>query len=112
MNGIDNTSDQRNIRYFKWACTAEGISCILLYLIAMPMKYQWGIWWQMIPIGTLHGIFFVWYLIMINYVYKPLKWDDEDTVTAILAAFFPFATFWVEKKMVLQMNKTILCCIP
>ncbi len=99
-NFLENWSNEKLIRQFKWACTAEGITCILLYLIAMPVKYQWDIWWQMIPIGTIHGVAFTWYLILLYYVRKPLGWDDEDTLIAVLAAFFPFATFWVEKKLV------------
>lgn len=96
---FDNMPQEKLIRQFKWACIAEFITCILLYLIAMPIKYQWGIWQQMIPIGSLHGAAFTWYLILLYYVYKPLKWDDEDLVIGVLAAFFPFATWYVEKNM-------------
>ena len=56
----DNMSDEKLIRQFKWACIFEGITCILLYLIAMPMKYQWDLVWQMPAVGSLHGIAFVW----------------------------------------------------
>lgn len=97
---FDKLSDQQRIKQFKIACIAEFITCILLYLIAMPIKYQYNIWQQMIPIGTLHGAAFTWYLILVYYVRKPLGWDDEDTVFAFLAAFFPFATLWVEKKLI------------
>lgn len=92
--------DKKLIRQFKMACIAEFITCVLLYLIAMPIKYQWDIWQQMIPIGSLHGAAFTWYLILVYYVRKPLKWDDEDLVFAVIAAFFPFATLWVEKNLI------------
>lgn len=100
MFNFENIPDETWVKYFKYACIAEGISCILLYLIAMPIKYQFGIWWQMIPIGTLHGIFFTWYLAQSVLVRKIIGWDDEDFVFVILAAFFPMGTFWVEKKMI------------
>ncbi|MBV7440980.1 DUF3817 domain-containing protein [Weeksellaceae bacterium TAE3-ERU29] len=100
LNYLKNIPENKLIKQFKYACVAEGITCILLYLIAMPIKYQWGIWWQMIPIGTLHGAMFTWYLALLYFVKKPLNWDDEDLVFAALAAFFPFATFWVEKDLV------------
>lgn len=96
---IENLPEEKLIKQFKYASIVEGITCILLYLIAMPIKYQFDIWWQMIPIGTLHGIAFTWYLALIYFVKKPLNWDDEDFVIAILAAFFPFATFWVERNL-------------
>ncbi|MGI9526023.1 MAG: DUF3817 domain-containing protein [Weeksellaceae bacterium] len=97
---FDNLSEKQLIKQFKQACVAEFITCVLLYLVAMPIKYQWDIWQQMIPIGTLHGAAFTWYLILLYYVREPLKLDDEDTVFAFLAAFFPFATLWVEKKLI------------
>lgn len=100
MNFYKNMPEEKCIRHFKKVCVGEGITCILLYLIAMPMKYQFGIAWQMIPIGILHGIMFTWYLYLLYFVRKPLRWDDEDLVFSILSAFFPFATFWVEKDLV------------
>lgn len=96
----ENMDEKQLIRQFRWACIAEFITCILLYLIAMPIKYQWDIWQQMIPIGSLHGAAFTWYLVLVYYVYKPLKWDDEDLVIAIIAAFFPFGTWYVERNMI------------
>ena len=30
---------------------------------------------------------------------KFYKWDDEDSIFALLAAFFPLATIWIEKKL-------------
>ena len=96
----ENMSDEKLIRQFKWACIAEGITCILLYLIAMPLKYQFDNVLLMPPVGALHGIAFIWYMAMLYYVRKPLKWDDEDLVIAGIAGFFPFLTFWVEKKLI------------
>ncbi|MDO5656021.1 MAG: DUF3817 domain-containing protein [Flavobacteriaceae bacterium] len=93
---------EKLIRQFKWACIAEFITCILLYLIAMPLKYQFDILWPMFPIGSLHGAAFIWYSGLLYFVRKPLNWDDEDLVIAILAAFFPFATWYVEKYMMNQ----------
>lgn len=87
-------------KWFKNACIAEGITCVLLYLVGMPIKYEFGIWWHMIPIGCLHGAMFTWYLLLAPFVKKAYKWDDEDFIFIILAAFFPLATFWVEKKLI------------
>ncbi len=77
---------------------------MVLYLIAIPLKYQFDIWWQMIPIGSLHGLFFTMYLLFCVPGRKALKWDDEDFVFALLASLFPFATFWVERELI---NKRI-----
>ncbi|MXV37777.1 DUF3817 domain-containing protein [Flavobacteriaceae bacterium Ap0902] len=102
---FDNLPEEKLIKQFKQVCVFEFVTCILLYLIAMPIKYEWDIWIQMIPIGSLHGFAFTWYLILFYYVRKPLKWDDEDAMFAFLAAFFPFATLWVEKRLIKDHKK-------
>lgn len=92
-------TEEEWIKYFKIFCVAEGITCFLLYLIAMPLKYSFDWTLVMIPAGSLHGLFFTLYLIACLPIRKIFEWDDEDFVFALLAAFFPFGTFWVEKKL-------------
>jgi integral membrane protein len=50
-------------------------------------------------IGSIHGLFFTLYLIFLPSVRKIYTWDDEDSVFALIAAFFPFATIWIDKKL-------------
>lgn len=97
---FEKVPPEKRKKRFKNACIVEGVTCILLFLVAMPVKYQFGIWWQMIPVGILHGAAFMWYLVQLPFVKNLYQWDDEDYVFAILSAFFPFATFWVEKKLI------------
>lgn len=84
---------------FKYACYAEFFSCFLLFIIAMPLKYFHQNEILMIPVGIFHGICFSYYLIFTVRVRKTYNWDDEDFVFALMAAFLPFATLWVEKKL-------------
>jgi hypothetical protein len=42
--------------------------------------------------GSIHGLFFTLYLILAFPCRKIYQWDDEDSVFALLAAFFPLAT--------------------
>ena len=95
--------DERIIKWFKKVCTAEAISCFLLYCIAMVWKRydSEGLLPTIfiIIVGNTHGFFFTLYLLLCLPVRKIFKWDDEDFVFALLSAFFPFATIWVEKKL-------------
>ena len=95
--------EEKIIKWFKQVCVAEAISCVLLYCVAM-------IWKRYDPnglastifiiiIGNLHGLFFTLYLLLCLPARKIFKWDDEDFVFALLAAFCPFATIWIEKKL-------------
>ena len=99
MNFLFNIPEEKLIKYFKQVCVAEGITCFLLYLVAMPLKYSFGWDLIMIPAGIIHGVFFTLYLALCLPAKKLYDWDDEDFVFALLAPFFPFATFWVEQKL-------------
>jgi integral membrane protein len=90
-------SQEQLIKYFKYACRAEFFSCILLFLIAMPLKYSYDWHLLMIPFGVIHGACFSAYLLLSVSARKIYHWDDEDFVFALMAAFIPFATYWVEK---------------
>lgn len=84
-------------------CVAEAISCFLLYGVAMIWKRydDEGLLPTIfiIIVGNIHGLFFTGYLLLCIPVRKIFKWDDEDFVFALLSAFFPFATIWVDKKL-------------
>jgi integral membrane protein len=49
--------------------------------------------------GSIHGLFFTLYLLLAIPARKIYTWDDEDSIFALLAAFFPLATIWIEKKL-------------
>lgn len=106
MNFIDRFfakySEEKLVRYFKIFAVAEGITCFFLYLVAMPLKRYFPeadfALIFIIIVGNIHGLFFTLYLIFCLPMRKIFVWDDEDFVFALLAAFFPFATIWIEKK--------------
>lgn len=91
------------IKWFKQVCTAEAISCFLLYGVAMIWKrYDQESTLAtifIIIVGNIHGLFFTIYLLLCLPARKIFKWDDEDFIFALLAAFFPFATIWIEKRL-------------
>ncbi|MDR1876012.1 MAG: DUF3817 domain-containing protein [Flavobacteriaceae bacterium] len=95
-----NIEDKKFDKWFKIACYAECISCVLLFFVAMPLKYSFQNTVLMIPAGIIHGVFFTGYIILAVYARKLYKWDDEDFVFALMSAFFPFATIWVERSLV------------
>lgn len=106
MNFIDKFfsryPEEKIIKWFNKVCTYEAISWFFLFTAMiwiredkdglLPTIY-------IIIIGNIHGLFFTLYLLLILPARKVYNWDDEDFVFAILAAFFPFATIGVEKKL-------------
>ncbi|MGE8553634.1 DUF3817 domain-containing protein [Chryseobacterium jejuense] len=95
-------SQEKLIKWFKQICLAEAISCVLLYCVAMIwIRYDENLYSIIFisVVGSLHGLFFTLYLLLCIPARKIYNWDDEDFVFALLAAFFPFATVWVDKKL-------------
>ena len=94
--------EEKIIKWFNQVCTLEAISWALLFSAMIWIRYdREGLLptIYIIIIGNIHGLFFTLYLLLILPAKKIFKWDDEDFVIALLAAFFPFATIFVEKKL-------------
>jgi integral membrane protein len=77
----------------------EGISFLVLLLIAMPLKY-----WADIPeavaiAGSLHGLLFVLYMLALLHVWIAYRWSIFKVAAAFIAAFLPLGTFVLDKKL-------------
>ncbi len=94
--------DEKIIRWFKKICVAEAISWLLLFSAMIWIRYdREGLapTIYIIIMGNIHGLFFTLYLLMVLPAKKIFRWDDEDFIFALIAAFFPFATMWIDKKL-------------
>lgn len=101
-NFFNKYSQQQIINWFKKICLAEALSWLFLFSAMVWIRYDRD---GLLPtiyiiiIGNIHGLFFCLYLLLLFNARKIYKWDEEDTVFALLGAFFPFATIWVDKKL-------------
>ena len=100
-----NISDEKLKKWFATTCVWETISCALLFLVAMPIKYQFGYVLPMQFAGCFHGFWFTAYLLLLFRVRKIYKLDDEDFIIYIIYAFIPFATLAVHKVIKEDKNK-------
>ncbi len=80
------------------AALIEGVTCIALYLIAMPLKYGAGIESAVRIPGMIHGVFFIAYLLLLLPVFKQQKWSFSTLLICGLASVVPFMTFWADYK--------------
>src|SRR5688500_13485413 len=71
----------------------EGISMLVLLLIAMPLKYFADQPDAVKITGWIHGLLFVVFIAAVLYVYIERKWPFKKLVYAVIAAFLPFGTF-------------------
>lgn len=89
-----------SIGRFKLVADLEGISFLVLLLIAMPLKYMWGKPWLVQNIGMVHGLLFVLYLLAILKNKEELGWNWGKSTLAALLSVIPFGTFYVTRKMI------------
>ncbi len=81
---------------FRKIALAEGISFIVLLLIAMPLKY-FGDWPVAVTItGGLHGLLFVAFVIMAFIVKLKFNKDAGWLIKSFIASIVPFGTFWMD----------------
>ena len=85
--------------WFRWIANLEGISFLVLLLIAMPLKYIWQQPWLVQQVGMAHGVLFVGYIIAVLAVRKELSWTNKQTLLAMFLSFVPFGTFYVTGRM-------------
>lgn len=87
------------LKLFRKVALAEGISFLLLLLIAMPLKYYFGIPMAVKVVGWAHGILFMAYIVLALSVIKTMKWNWFDTLVALAVSLIPVGTFWLDKSL-------------
>jgi integral membrane protein len=91
----------KQLQFMRTLGIIEGISFLVLLLIAMPLKYIWH--WPLAVkyTGWAHGVLFVLYIYAAFAVYGTLKKSAGWLLLAVLAAFLPLGTFvfdrWLKK---------------
>ena len=75
----------------------EGVSCVLLFFVAMPLKYLADQGWAVTAVGSAHGLLWVTYLLAVMNAWRARRWPVERTVVAGLASIPPVATFLFDR---------------
>ncbi|KAA3439504.1 DUF3817 domain-containing protein [Rufibacter hautae] len=84
---------------FRSIAILEGISFLVLLLIAMPMKYLAGIPEPVKYVGWAHGVLFVLFVGLLLQVWVTYKWSFWKVVLAFVASLLPFGTFVLDRKI-------------
>ena len=84
---------------FRLIAVLEGISFLVLLLIAMPLKYMAGIPEAVSVVGALHGVLFVMYALWLAVVKFKYRWSFVKAGIASIASFIPFGTFVLDRKL-------------
>ena len=87
------------LKNFRRVAIAEGISFLVLLLVAMPLKYIWGKPQAVLAVGWAHGVLFVAFValafaVMINRK-KGIVWFG----IAFICSLLPLGTFWLDRRL-------------
>lgn len=100
------------IRFLRLAGITEGVSFLVLLLIAMPLKYYFG--WPLAVkiVGWLHGMLFIAYIASVLMAIKAMKWGWVSVGVALAASLVPVGTFVLDsawRKREIELSKQNQC---
>lgn len=88
---------RNRIKYLRLTGITEGISFLVLLLIAMPLKYYFGWPYAVKVVGWLHGILFMAYISAVLLAIRAMKWSWFSVGVALAASLIPIGTFVLDR---------------
>lgn len=86
----------RRLRHLSFC---EGISTLVLFGIAMPLKYLASMPMAVRIVGSLHGFLFVCLAVMFLLVIQKVPLSRGLAFAGIVAAVFPFGPFIFDRRL-------------
>ena len=81
------------IEIFRKIALVDGVTTLLLFFVAMPLKYLAGQPWMVPPVGWLHGIAFVVYVAMMIATFRNRQIGARGWLRTFIASLVPLGTF-------------------
>lgn len=92
----------KTIKLLRKVGVAEGISFLVLLLIAMPLKYLYGMPLAVKYTGWAHGFLFVAYIALAYYAKEIYNWPFSRFLLAFGAAWLPLGTFFFDGRLKME----------
>ncbi|NNB99647.1 DUF3817 domain-containing protein [Corallococcus exiguus] len=77
----------------------EGLSFLVLLLIAMPLKYALNMPLGVRVVGMAHGVLFMAYLYTLMMAVIEYRWGVKRIAVAVMASIVPGGTFWLDAQL-------------
>lgn len=77
----------------------EGASFVVLLLVAMPLKYVWGLPMAVRVAGSVHGLLFLAFGASLYRTATELSWPMGRSLTAFVASLLPFGPFVLDRSL-------------
>ena len=90
------------IEVFRKIAFVEGVTTVLLFFVAMPLKYLAGDPRLVPPVGWIHGIAFIAYVVMMVMAFRNRRIGALGWMRTFGASLVPLGTFlndpWVKRQ--------------
>jgi integral membrane protein len=90
------------IRLLRKIGIAEGASFLFLLLIAMPLKYAFGMPLAVKYTGSIHGLLLVAYIGLAYYAKEVYNWPFKRFLLAFVSAWLPLGTFFFDGRLKIE----------
>jgi len=77
----------------------EGISWLVLLLVAMPLKYLGGMPTAVRVPGIIHGALFTLFLLVIFQAWGSKALSTKQSALAFVASLIPFGPFLIDRRL-------------
>ncbi|CAG5079781.1 DUF3817 domain-containing protein [Parvicella tangerina] len=94
-----------NLNAFRKVAFWEGVSTLILFGVAVPLKYLADQPIYVTIFGNIHGFLFLLYLIFMVMVGIKYKWNAILYVMCLLGAVIPFGAFVVDSKFLKPLSQ-------
>lgn len=81
------------LQLFRIVALIEGVTTIMLFLVAMPVKYWLDNPVLVPPVGMAHGVAWLTYLVAMLVCLPGARFGAGEWIRTFVAALFPFGTF-------------------
>jgi len=88
-----------DLRWLRWAGLVEGTSTLLLFLVAMPLKYLAGMPLAVTIVSSLHGVLFLGYLALVLMIVLRHRWPLFRGLILGVAAIIPGGPFLIDGRI-------------
>ena len=93
------TIDHRFLQRLRLLGTVEGISTLVLFGIAMPLKYLAGVPMAVTIVGSAHGVLFLALVTMFLLGTRRIPISKRLAAAGIVAAVVPFGPFVMDRRL-------------
>ncbi|MBA3939162.1 MAG: DUF3817 domain-containing protein [Planctomycetes bacterium] len=91
------TTTEAAIFRLRWVGFAEAISSLILFFVAMPLKYVLGMKLAVTVAGAVHGGLFLLLLLALALAARGARWPLPRLGLLVFAAVFPAGPFFCEE---------------